>query len=220
MSDPADSTAPASDSLSLAPAEPVLPPASVPAAAAPPTLSAVAAAPAEASKPLVDGLKSLFLDVAKVVLAILLIWHFVAHPSVVKGQSMEPTFHNDDRLMVDLITYRFTGIERGDVVVLKNPGKPKEDFIKRVIALPEDWIEISNGVVKINDKPLDEPYLKSLEKRSFKKQRVPPAHYFVLGDNRTLSKDSRDSSVGWIPEDYIRGKIRLRFWPLSQIEIF
>lgn len=216
MSDPADPTAPSPEFFGLAPVEPL-----TPSPPAPPALTAAApAAPSDPSKSLVDGLKSLFLDVTKVVLAILLIWHFVAHPSVVKGQSMEPTFHNDDRLMVDLITYRFTGIERGDVVVLKNPGKPKEDFIKRVIGLPGDWVEITNGIVKIDNKPLEEPYLKSLEKRSFKKQQVPPAHYFVLGDNRTLSKDSRDSSVGWIPEDYIRGKIRLRFWPLSQIEVF
>ena len=218
MSEPLDTSAWRSDEPSLAPVDPpaAVPPPSLPAAAPTPAPDK----PAEPAKSLLDGLRGLFLDVAKVVLAILLIWHFVAHPSVVKGQSMEPTFHNDDRLMVDLITYRFTAIERGDVVVLKNPSKPREDFIKRVIGLPGETVDIVNGVVRINDVPLDEPYLKSLEKRSFRKQRVPAAHYFVLGDNRGLSKDSRDSQVGFIPEDYIRGKIRLRFWPIDQIQIF
>ncbi len=166
------------------------------------------------------GLRDLVTDVVKVVVAILLIWHFVAHPSVVKGQSMEPTFHNDDRLMVDLLTYKFSPIERGDIVVLKNPSNPKEDFIKRVIGLPGDWVEIVQGVVRVNDEPIDEPYLEKFERRSFKRTRVPNAHYFVLGDNRTMSKDSRDAAVGPVPEDYIRGKIRMRFWPLDQFEIF
>lgn len=221
MSESLDPLSTRPEDLSIAPME------LAPAAAAPGTEQNLASAPptprdgsAISAKSLTDGLKGLFLDVAKVVIAILVIWHFVAHPSVVKGQSMEPTFHNDDRLMVDLLTYRFSAIERGDVVVLKNPGRPKEDFIKRVIGLPGEYIEIVNGVVRIGDKPLEEPYLKSLEKRSFRKQKVPPAHYFVLGDNRDLSKDSRDSAVGWIPADYIRGKIRFRFWPIDQIQIF
>ena len=217
----AASPAPRSEDVAPPPPEPVVAPAL--AALAPRDAAPTAPSTRPATEPgtsLVEGLKGLFIDVAKVVVAILLIWHFVAHPSVVKGQSMEPTFHNDDRLMVDLLTYRFTGIERGDIVVLKNPSKPNEDFIKRVIGLPGESVEIVNGEVRINGIALDEPYLKSLERRSFKRATVPPAHYFVLGDNRGLSKDSRDPSVAWIPEDYIRGKIRLRFWPLSQIELF
>jgi len=164
----------------------------------------------------------LFGDVMKFALCFLFLYTFVFHVSVVKGSSMQPTFRNGDRLVVDTLTYRFTPIERYDVVVHENPLNEHEDFIKRVVGLPGDELQIGPQGLSVNGEHLDEEYLpdnlKELSYRPRKMIRVPEGSYFVLGDNRPASKDSRD--LGPIPSRLIKGKIRLRLWPVSGFRVF
>ena len=133
---------------------------------------------------------------------------------VVDGTSMYPTLNNNDKLLVDKITYQFIGKpERGDVIVFHYPSDPSRDFIKRVIALPGDTIEIANGSVLINDKCIQEDYILDIPKTGFKKATVPPNSLFVMGDNRNNSEDSRFSDVGFVAYNLIVGRALCVFWP-------
>lgn len=161
-------------------------------------------------------------DVLKFALCFLFLYTFVFHVSVVKGRSMHPTFSDGDRLVVDTLTYRFTPIERFDVVVHENPRNEQEDFIKRVVGLPGDSVRMSQEGVVINGKLLSEEYLSKgrppYPPRHKREIIIPENTFFVLGDNRPSSKDSRD--LGPIPEHLIKGKIRVRLWPISTFRVF
>lgn len=143
-----------------------------------------------------------------------IIREYCAELYVVDGTSMYPTLNNNDKLLIDKITYRFIGKpERGDVIVFHYPSDPSRDFIKRVIALPGDTIEIANGSVLINDKCIQEDYILDIPKTGFKKATVPPNSLFVMGDNRNNSEDSRFSDVGFVAYNLIVGRALCVFWP-------
>lgn len=145
---------------------------------------------------------------------------FVAQSFVVKGQSMEPTYHEGERMLVNKFIYRFTEPERGDVIVFKPQGSPHERYIKRVIGLPGDVITIEGEQVKVNGAPIDEPYTAIPIEEDFGTYTVPDKHVFVLGDNRYrhASSDSRYTNpVGYVDYKSISGKAFVVYWPPTHI---
>jgi len=139
---------------------------------------------------------------------------FILQNFRVEGQSMEPNFHTGQYLIVDKISYRLHPIERGDVIVFVPPKEANRDFIKRVIALPGERVEIRQGRVLINGKLLQEPYIKVSWNYTYGPQVVGDNEYFVLGDNRNNSSDSR--MWGLLPKKNIVGKAWLSYWPPQQ----
>ena len=141
---------------------------------------------------------------------------YVAQPFVVEGASMDPTFETGDYLIVDEFSYHFRAPERGSVLIFKYPKDPKKSFIKRIIGLPNETVLISDGQVTVintehpNGLILDEPYVKFSKKESFKLV-LGGDEYFVLGDNRPASADSR--IWGAVPEKNIIGRPIVRFFP-------
>lgn len=143
---------------------------------------------------------------------------FIAEARYIPSGSMLPTLKIDDRLMVEKITYYFRRPERGDIIVF-NPTdrlieqKFRDAFIKRVVGVPGDKIEVKEGKVFLNDQPLTENYILEPPSRNSPPTIVPPDQYFVMGDNRNSSYDSR--FWGAVPRDRIIGKASFRFWPLN-----
>ena len=147
---------------------------------------------------------------------------FIAQSFLVEGSSMEPSFHDGQRLMVEKVSYRFTEPNRGDVVVFRYPGDPRRKFIKRIIGLPGDEITIKNGYLHINGQRIEENYINgptygTYSAPTFGPVLVPEGHYFVLGDNRRNSDDSRYPDVGFVPRRYLVGRAMFVYWPLNQI---
>ncbi|OGH68066.1 MAG: signal peptidase I [Candidatus Magasanikbacteria bacterium RIFCSPHIGHO2_02_FULL_50_9b] len=174
-------------------------------------------------------LKSFFSELFKVIIlgafAVVAIRYFVFKPFVVKGASMEPNFREKEYLIIDELTYRLNEPQRGDIVVLRNQGQDDQDyFLKRVVALPGERIVIMNGRVKIYNAPhtggkfLDESLYLSPAVLTFGDMDVTlkADQYFVLGDNRPASLDSR--RIGPVARSEIVGRAFLRGWPLSRIE--
>lgn len=150
---------------------------------------------------------------------------FLMQPFLVSGASMEPNFDTGNYLLVDEITYRLRAPERGEVVVFKYPNDPSVYYIKRIIALPGDRIVLNNGEIKIfNDQypegfKLSEYYLdKNLKTMGNLDVVLDKNDYFVMGDNRSFSYDSR--SWGPLPKDDIVGIVRLRLFPIESIKAF
>ena len=143
----------------------------------------------------------------------LLIITFVYQPVRVEGTSMMPRLENSDRLFINKFIYHFSAIKRGDVVVFHYPRDPEKSYIKRVIALPGDRIQIINGHVWLNSKPLRESYVpaKYRDYRSMPLMTVLPGYYFVMGDHRSISDDSRD--FGPVKRSLIYGKAVFVYWP-------
>lgn len=141
---------------------------------------------------------------------------YIAQPFIVDGASMSPTFETGNYLIVDEISYQFQTPERGSVLIFKYPVNPKKSFVKRVIGLPEEAVSISNGQVTITNKEypdglvLDEPYVKLDKKENFNLV-LGVDEYFVMGDNRLGSADSR--IWGPVPEDNIVGRPIIRLFP-------
>ena len=133
------------------------------------------------------------------------------HVSVVRGSSMSPGIHDGDRILVDHLSYVLGEVERGDVAVLRCPVDEHLDYIKRVIGLPGDRVRIENGSVWVNGERLEEPYVGRPDPRTSLVETVAPDHFFVLGDNRAHSADSRE--FGPIPRRLLRGRVDLRVWP-------
>ena len=152
--------------------------------------------------------------VPAILIAVLIIL-FLAQATRVHGQSMEPSLHSDQRLVVEKISYNFHEPRRGDIVVLKVPQAGSGLLIKRVIGLAGEKIEIKGGKVYINEQPLEEPYLSPQAQRDMGATVVPPKHVFVMGDNRGFSNDSR--SFGPVPLDNIVGRAWFSYWPLDQL---
>ena len=153
-------------------------------------------------------------------LAIVLVANlFLAQPRVVHGQSMEPNLHDNQRVIIDLLSYRFRSPICGEIIVLNYPetrsGPP---LIKRVIGLPDDMVEIHDGYVYVNGKRLHEPYLDQITSGSHPLSRVPEGHVFVLGDNRCCSNDSR--FFGMVPFEHILGRAWVRYWPPDEAQLF
>jgi signal peptidase I len=147
---------------------------------------------------------------------------FIAQPFLVKGRSMDPIFHEKDYLIVDELSYHLRSPKRGEVIVFKFPLNPKEHFVKRVIGLPGDTIQIINGEVTVITKQgktlkLYEPYVKNHSYESLVDIVVPEDNLFVMGDNRAESYDSR--MWKFLPFKMATGRALIRLYPFNQIEI-
>lgn len=150
-----------------------------------------------------------------------LIMTFVARAFTVNGPSMLPTLEDGQRLLVDRITYRIQAPQRGDVVIFRYPFNPKEHFIKRIIGVPGDEVRIVAGTVYVNGVALQESYLNGqMLPRNFGPITVTEDTYFVLGDNRNNSEDSRDRRVGLVPRKNLIGRAIWRYWPLGDMSVF
>jgi signal peptidase I len=168
------------------------------------------------------------LKVVCISLAIILpVRYYLIQPFYVKGDSMIPNFHDQEYLIVDEISYRFKLPERGQVIVFRYPLDPQEYFIKRIIALPGEQVQFKDGKVIVynaanpNGLTLDEKYLPvglATDDENTEKIQVPADEYFVLGDNRGNSKDSR--VFGPFDKSFIIGKILFRGWPLNEVTVF
>jgi len=145
---------------------------------------------------------------------------FLFEVILVEGSSMLPTLTEGDRLIVSKAEYRLFQPENGDIVVFRNSDGLRENYIKRVIGVSGDQIEIINGMVYIDGQALNEPYILEEGFDQFPKTVVPPGTVFVLGDNRNHSRDSRNPYVGFVDLENVIGKARLRIWPLPQINWF
>lgn len=145
-----------------------------------------------------------------------LIRGFIFEPITVNGESMVPTLHNGEDLIVLKFPYWFSSPEYGDIIVFRYPSDPKYHYIKRVIALPGDSVEIKEGEVYVNGEKLVEPYINEKTLMDFKLDRVPDDTVFVLGDNRNWSRDSRYPDVGPVPFENIIGKAAFRIWPINK----
>jgi signal peptidase I len=138
----------------------------------------------------------------------------------VEGQSMAPTLADQDRLIVNKLAYRIGDPRRGDIVMLYYPINPEKSFVKRVIAEENDVVRIVGGRVYVNDVPLRDDYVPP-EYRShddFGPQVVPEGYYFVMGDHRNNSSDSRH--WGMVPKKYVIGKVQVRWWPVPHARLF
>jgi signal peptidase I len=167
--------------------------------------------------------KSISRDLIFAALVALLIVVFVVQPVKVEGTSMLPRLENEERIFVNKFIYSLSigSIDRGDIVVFWYPEDPSKSFIKRVIGLPDDRIRMDEqGQLYINGRPVDEPYLapdRNQHPRAIPEQTVKKHYYFVMGDNRDASNDSR--SWGLVPEKYIYGKAMFRYWPLPRMGV-
>jgi len=170
--------------------------------------------------------KSFLRDLLEIVLLALVIYIviiFLVQTVHVMGQSMEPTLQNDDFLIASKISYRLHAPQRGDIVVFRPSTDPAHDYIKRIIGIPGDHLRIVNAQVFINGRQLKEAYLNEAW-TSFntwnngEEQVVPPDSYFVMGDNRNHSTDSR--YLGYQKKDQFLGKAWVRVWPLTDIRVF
>lgn len=165
---------------------------------------------------LIEGLKTISLSL----LLALGIRTFVAEARYIPSGSMEPTLQINDKLIIDKISYDFSPPQRGDIIVF-NPTETLQEenfhdaFIKRVIGLPGEKVEVKNGKVYINNKPLTENYIKAKPNYQWGPVVVPANSYLVLGDNRNNSYDSH--YWGFVPRNKIVGKAILRFWPINRI---
>lgn len=150
-------------------------------------------------------------------IAALLIINFVFEIVKVEGKSMEPTLYENYRLIIEKVTYNFNDPEMGDVVVIKYPADTREKFVKRVVAVAGDKVKIEDDKLYVNDKPMDEVYIKEQKMKDFNEKIVPPNTIFVLGDNRNYSKDSRASDVGFVSLKLVVGKAVLTIHPFNNI---
>lgn len=147
---------------------------------------------------------------------------YIAQPFIVNGASMDPTFHNGEYLIVDQLTYKLSHVNRGDVIIFKYPEDPSKFFIKRIIGLPGETVDINDGVITIiNDQnpdglTLSEPFIE-FTKIDSSTTTLGESEYFVMGDNRNNSSDSR--VWGALPEENIVGRPVLRLLPFSELDL-
>ena len=147
---------------------------------------------------------------------------FVAQPFIVSGASMEDTFHNNEYLIVDQLTYQFNEPERGDVVVFRYPLDLSKFFIKRIIGIPGDTLEFDGTTIRLTNAEyprgvlLEEPYVSSMKQSVYLTETVGPGEYFVMGDNRDASSDSR--MWGILEQDKIVGRALIRLFPFTEAE--
>ena len=150
-------------------------------------------------------------------LIIFLVIHFTVQNYMVEGTSMQPSLNNNQFVLVNKLAYLFHAPERGDVIVFHWPRDTTKDLIKRVIGLPGDTIVTTGETVQVNGVVLKEPYISMPVNPGGKRWVVPPNDYFVLGDNRPVSDDSRDWD--FVPRSYIIGKAVLVYWPVNNWQI-
>jgi signal peptidase I len=142
---------------------------------------------------------------------------FVYQPVKVEGGSMEPGLEDQERIFINKLAYRLENIQRGDIIVFRYPRDPRKSFIKRVVGLPGDRVRVSDGQVYLNGRRTVEPYVPEnyLDSRSFPEVKVPADSFYVLGDHRSMSNDSRD--FGPVPRSYIYGKAVFGYWPMDKL---
>jgi len=147
----------------------------------------------------------------------IVIRNYAIDTRIVPTSSMVPTIQEQDRLVVDRLFYKFDKIDRGDIIVFEAPKELKEekDLVKRVIGLPGEKVQVTNGKVYINDKALYEPYIKEPPQYEYGPVTVPDNSYLMLGDNRNMSKDSH--VWGFVDADSILGRVWFRYWPFGKI---
>ena len=194
-----------------------------PEAAAALTASPLAAPPGPSSSTPAEGSSSVekksagillwVRDLAVAAVASVLIITFLYQPVRVEGTSMLPRLEDRDRLFINKFVYHFTAIDRGDVVVFHYPRDPEKSYIKRIIALPGDRFRVEHGRVFVNGKLVPEPYVppEYRDNRSVEEMILPPDNYFVMGDHRSISSDSRD--FGPVDRALIYGKAIFVYWP-------
>jgi len=171
------------------------------------------------SAPERSPLRLWFRDLLISVAASFMIITFVYQPVRVEGTSMLPELRDQDRLFINKFAYRFESISRGDVVVFHYPRDPSTSYIKRVIALPGDTLRIDEGRVYVNGNRIAEPYVpfRFRDDRSMAKMVIPANDYFVMGDHRSISSDSRD--FGPVPRGLIYGKAAFIYWPADNMGV-
>lgn len=169
----------------------------------------------------VKGKKSMIRDLFETVISAgiiaFFIITFIGQVTVVRGASMEPTLYDRERLIANKISYRFESPQRGEIIIFKPPFPTDRNYIKRIIGIPGDKIQIINSLVYVNDEKLEEPYIEYRSYENLSLITVPENSYFVLGDNRPNSSDSR--YWGFVPRKNIIGKTWVLFWPLNRIRI-
>ncbi|MBZ4655155.1 MAG: signal peptidase [Peptococcaceae bacterium] len=165
-------------------------------------------------------IKEWIMTILLAVVLVLIIRTFVMDSRIVPTTSMVPTIIPQDRLFVEKITHRFSGLHRGEVIVFKPPVQSglKDDLIKRLIGLPGDTVEVKNGKLYVNDVVQNEPYLAEPMQYSYKKVTVPEGKLFVLGDNRNRSYDSHE--WGFVDITSVKGKAFITYWPLHRFKVW
>jgi len=171
------------------------------------------------------ALLALFDFVKTVVVIVILAYAiriFLIQPYIVEGQSMEPGFHNKDYLITEKVSYRINPPQRGEVIIFHPPENPSISYIKRIVGLPGDNIKIKDGCVYINEQRIIEPYLSSNEQTLTSQNSefvtaLQKDQYFVMGDNRNHSRDSRE--LGVIPKVNIVSKVWFRLLPFQDIKV-
>jgi signal peptidase I len=158
-------------------------------------------------------------DIAIASIASIFIVTFLYQPVRVEGTSMAPGLRNSDRLFINKFLFHFEKIQRGEIVVFHYPLDPTKSYIKRVIALPGDTISIARGKVFVDGRQINEPYVPARyrDARSMPPLVMPPDEYFVMGDHRSVSSDSR--SFGPVDRDLIYGKADFIYWPESAMGV-
>lgn len=149
---------------------------------------------------------------------------FIFEPYLVEGTSMYPTLVNHERLIVNKLNYFFTDPKRNEIIVFRYPKDESRDFIKRVIAVGGDTVEMRDGAVLVNGKKVEEDYVykddpKGPNRSNYRKSVVPQDHVFVLGDNRNNSEDSRFADVDFVPVKLVKGKAAIAFWPTEKMRL-
>ena len=161
-----------------------------------------------------------FIKTALIVFLLAIFFRFyIFQPFIVVGQSMEPNFHDKQYLVVDKVTTRFREPKRGEIVIFHPPQNPSESYIKRVIGLPGETVEVKEGKVYVNDKVIQESYIlhdPSISmKNNYPKVTLGADEYYVFGDNREHSSDSRE--IGPIPKANLQGRVAIVLFPFNNI---
>lgn len=151
------------------------------------------------------------------VAAALVIRTFIFEPVRVEGSSMMSTLHDNEYMIVTKYQYLLDDPERFDVVICRYPGRQATNFVKRIVGLPGDTVAVRQGVLYVNGKAVEEPYIDEPMRADMPDTVVEEGHYFVMGDNRNNSNDSR--SVGQLTRKQIRGQVRIVAWPFSEFRM-
>ena len=166
-----------------------------------------------------EEIRSWIVSVVSAIVLALIIRTFVVELYIVDGPSMRPTLQHDERLVVNKFIYRIRNPQRGEIIIFRYPRDPSRDFIKRVIAVGGDTIEMKDGRVYVNDEIIHEDYILDKTKTEYPKVTVPEGTLFVCGDNRDNSLDSRSGDVGYLPLENVKGKAMLIFWPFDELKV-
>jgi len=161
--------------------------------------------------------KIMFNEIVLAIIIALLLKNFVIDSRYIPSSSMYPTLQIQDRLLINKLSHRFGELQRGDIIIFRPPPSvpTRSDHVKRLIALPGDIVEVTNGVVYINGEAVQEDFIYGPPNYEIPPTEVPENSLFVLGDHRNFSNDSHQW-VDWVTKDDVRGKVFFRYWPLDR----